>query len=136
MLHNVPEKTMHRVRWLLTIGWLVLIASLLYDPLTPLWTQPDNLASPFRIELDRCIKIRDACMPQEPFAMGALIWWAMIVPTGIFILLVLGHEFWRRICPLSFMSQIPRALGIQRRRNVRDPLTGEVRRELVTSGRA
>ncbi|MBD2035912.1 hypothetical protein H6F76_12880 [Leptolyngbya sp. FACHB-321] len=134
MLHNVPEKTMHRVRWLLTIGWLVLIASLLYDPLTPLWTQPDNLASPFRIDPDRCIKIRDACMSQEPFAMGALIWWAMIVPTGIFILLVLGHEFWRRICPLSFMSQIPRALGIQRRRNVRDPLTGEVRRELVTIG--
>ncbi len=70
MLHNVSEKTMHRVRWLLAIGWLLLIASLLYDPLTPLWTQPDNLASPFRIDVDRCIKIRDACMAQEPFAMG------------------------------------------------------------------
>jgi hypothetical protein len=45
---------------------------------------------------------------------------------------VLGHEFWRRICPLSFLSQIPRALGIQRRRKVVDPATGEVRRELVT----
>lgn len=132
MLHKVSEKTMHRVRWLLTIGWLLLIASLFYDPITLAWTQPDNLASPFRIKPDQCIKIRETCLPQEPFHMSALIWWAMIVPCGIFILLVLGHEFWRRICPLSFLSQIPRALGIQRRRKVVDPDTGEVRREVVT----
>jgi polyferredoxin len=131
MLHNIPEKTMHRVRWLLTCGWLLLIASLFYDPITIVWTQADNFASPFRIDPDRCIQIRDLCLPQEPYAMSALIWWAMIVPTGIFILLVLGHEFWRRICPLSFLSQIPRALGIQRRRKVKDPLTGETRWEVV-----
>ena len=131
MLHKVSETAMHRVRWGLTIGWLLLIASLFYDPITMMWTQPDNLASPFRIDLDRCIKIRETCLPQEPFAMSALIWWAMIVPCAIFILLVFGHEFWRRICPLSFMSQIPRALGIQRRRMVTDPLTGEKRRELI-----
>jgi len=54
------------------------------------------------------------------------------VPAGIFILLAFGHEFWRRICPLSFVSQIPRALGIQRRQKVVDPVTGEARREVVT----
>lgn len=132
MLHKVPEKTMHYVRWLLTIGWLILIASLFYDPITLAWTQPDNMASPFRIKPDQCIKIREACLAQEPFHMSALIWWAMIVPCAIFILLVLGHEFWRRICPLSFLSQIPRALGIQRKRKVIDPATGEMRREVVT----
>ncbi len=137
MLNTVAEKTMHRVRWLLTIGWLVLIASLLYDPITPLFTNATNLASPFHIRpeigLDpqRCIKIRQACLPEEPFAMGALIWWAMVVPAGILILQVLGHEFWRRICPLSFLSQIPRALGFQRRRKVEDAITGERRWELV-----
>lgn len=125
---------MHRVRWLLAIGWLLLIASLIYDPITINWTAPDNFASPFRIDLQRCVKIRETCITEEPFAMGALIWWAMVVPCGIFILLVLGHEFWRRICPLSFMSQIPRALGIQRRRRVVDPVTGEMRHELVTIG--
>jgi hypothetical protein len=140
MLNNVSEKTMHRVRWLLTIGWFTLIASLFYDPITPLWTVPENLASPFRLNPDiyldpvQCVKIRDACMPEQPFAMGALIWWAMIVPCAILILLVFGHEFWRRICPLSFLSQIPRALGIQRRRKVVDPITSEVRYELVTIG--
>lgn len=134
MLNNVSERTMHRVRWLLAIGWLILIASLFYDPITPLWTQPDNLSSPFRIDPSRCIKIRETCLPQVPFSMSALIWWAMIVPAGIFILFVLGHEFWRRICPLSFMSQIPRALGIQRRRKVVDPVTGNIRWEVVTIG--
>ncbi len=134
MLHQVSEKTMHRVRWLLAIGWLLLIASLFYDPITIAWTQPNNWSSPFRVNLRQCIKIRETCLPQAPFAMGALIWWAMVVPSGIFILLVLGHEFWRRICPLSFMSQIPRALGIQRQRKVVDRVTGEVRREVVTIG--
>ncbi len=131
MLNKVSEKTMHRVRWGLAIGWLLLIASLFYDPITPMFTQADNLASPFHIHPEVCIKIRDTCMPQTQFSMSALIWWAMIVPAGIFILLVLGHEFWRRICPLSFMSQIPRALGIQRTRKVKDPVTGETRREVV-----
>jgi hypothetical protein len=134
MLHKVSEQTMHRVRWLLVIGWLLLIASLFYDPITPAWTDAANLSSPFRVNLKQCIKIRKMCLPQSSFSMSALIWWAMIVPTGIFILLVFGHEFWRRICPLSFLSQIPRALGIQRRRKVVDRLTGEVRREVVTIG--
>lgn len=134
MLHNVSERTMHRVRWLLAIGWLLLIASLFYDPITPMFTHADNWTSPFRVKPDACIRIREECLPQTPFSMSALIWWAMIVPSGIFILLVLGHEFWRRICPLSFLSQIPRALGIQRRRKVVDSVTGEARMELVTIG--
>lgn len=130
MLHNVSEKNMHRVRWILAIGWLLLIASLFYDPITTAWTNAQNLASPFHVSpaigLDptRCVKIRDTCLPEAEYAMGALIWWAMVVPCGIFILLVFGHEFWRRICPLSFLSQIPRALGLQRRRQTIDPVTG------------
>lgn len=140
MLNKVSEKTMHRVRWGLTIGWFLLIASLFYDPITPMWTIPENLVSPFRLnpeiylDPEQCTKIRDTCLAERPFSMSALIWWAMIVPAGIFILLVFGHEFWRRICPLSFLSQIPRALGIQRRRKVIDPVTGEARLELVIIG--
>ena len=93
MLHQVSEKTMHRVRWLLTIGWLLLIASLFYDPITTAWTQPNNISSPFHVNLNQCIKIRETCLPQSAFSMSALIWWAMVVPTGIFVLLVFGHEF-------------------------------------------
>jgi ABC-type nickel/cobalt efflux system permease component RcnA len=137
MLNNVSETTMHRVRWILTIGWLGLIASLLYDPITPWLTRADHLFSPFHITPERalnpqqCIKIRQTCLPEQPYAMGALIWWAMIVPAGILILQVLGHEFWRRICPLSFLSQIPRALGMQRKHQIKDPVTGERRWDLV-----
>jgi hypothetical protein len=138
MLNNVPEKTMHRVRWILVLGWLVLISSLFYDPITPMWTDARNFFSPFHItpeialDPNRCIKIREVCLPEAPYSMSALIWWAMVVPAGIFILLVFGHEFWRRICPLSFLSQIPRALGIQRRRKVVDPLTGAHTLQVVT----
>ncbi len=134
MLNNVSEKTMHGVRWVLVSGWLLLIFSLIYDPITPYFTSPDNFASPFRLDVNQCIQVRQTCLSQQPYAMGTLIWWAMIVPAGIFILLVFGHEFWRRICPLSFISQVPRALGIQRRRNIADAMTGEIRSELVTIG--
>ncbi len=52
-------------------------------------------------------------------------------PGAIFILLVLGHEVWRRICPLSFLSQIPRALGWQRQFKRENTSTGKVRYELA-----
>jgi hypothetical protein len=134
MLSKASEQTMHRVRWVLALGWLVLIASLFYDPFTILLTDPSNLASPFHLDPKSCIKIREACIVQKPYSLSVLIWWAMIVPAGILILMTLGHEFWRRICPLSFFSQIPRALGIQRKHKVIDPVTQEVRYELVTVG--
>lgn len=54
-----------------------------------------------------------------------------MVPSGIFILLVFGHELWRRICPLSFLSQIPRALGLQRQIARLNPRTGERRLQLA-----
>lgn len=136
MLSRVSERTMHCVRWVLLIGWLVLIASFFYDPISSAITESTAVGSPFRLNpevyLDpsKCVKIRDACLPEQPFAMGAIVWWAMIVPAGIFILLTFGHEFWRRICPLSFISQLPRALGIQRTRKVMDA-SGQVRREVV-----
>ncbi|MCU0568063.1 MAG: hypothetical protein MUF49_15870 [Oculatellaceae cyanobacterium Prado106] len=140
MLSQISEKTMHRVRWGLALGWLILIASLFYDPVTPMLTMPENTLSPFRLnpsiylDPERCVKIREQCVPQRPYSLTVLFWWAMIVPAGILILMTLGHEFWRRICPLSFFSQIPRALGIQRQRKVIDSVTQEVRRELVTIG--
>ncbi len=68
----------------------------------------------------------------QPYALGARIFWGMVVPASILILVILGHETWRRICPLSFLSQLPRALGIQRRRRVIDPETQSVRSELVS----
>lgn len=134
MLDKVSEQKMHLVRWILTIGWLGLIALMFYDPITPALTHPSNLANPFRVRLDHCVRIREVCLPNQPFSMTVIMWWAMIVPAGIFILLVFGHEFWRRICPLSFISQIPRALGIQRKRKVLDPITQEYRYAVVTIG--
>jgi hypothetical protein len=134
MLSKISETTMHRVRWVLALGWLLLIVSLFYDPVTPVLTNPSNLSSPFHIDLTKCVKIREECIAQPPYSLTVLIWWAMIVPAGILILTTVGHEFWRRICPLSFFSQIPRALGIQRKRKVIDPVTQEVRYELVSIG--
>lgn len=135
MFQKVPEKQMHYVRWLLAIGWLILIFSMFYDPISHHLTDsndPQMLLSPFRIKKELgCVPFQGVCDHLAPYAMGPRIFWGMIVPLGIFILLVFGHETWRRICPLMFLSQIPRALGWQRRQRVIDPLTNTVRSEPV-----
>ncbi|CAN1211592.1 hypothetical protein TUMEXPCC7403_15420 [Tumidithrix helvetica PCC 7403] len=133
MLNKVSEKQMHNVRLVLTIGWLVLILSLFYDPFSAYLTDPDDVWSPFHIRSHlECFQFQGQCRDLDDYPMGARIFWGMVVPASVLILLVLGHEAWRRICPLSFMSQIPRALGIQRRRKVVNPVTKATRLELVT----
>ena len=114
MFAKTPERQMHMVRWLLTCGRLLLIFSMFYDPISPWLTDPNNTLSPLRIHPEVCVKVQGVCLEQTPYALGARLFWTMIVPAAIFILLVFGHELWRRICPLSFLSQIPRALGRQR----------------------
>jgi CRP-like cAMP-binding protein len=133
MISKISERTMHSVRTVLAGGWLVLIVSMFYDPFTAYLTAPTNTYSPFHLNPQAaCFPFQDQCLQMQPYPLGARIFWGMVVPCSILILVVLGHETWRRICPLSFLSQIPRALGIQRRRRVIDPETQLVRSELVS----
>ena len=131
MLNNVSEKQMHRVRWILTVGWLVLIGLIAYDPISPWLTEPDNLISPFRKDLNVCVRLQGVCIKEQPHSIAAQLFWAVIVPAGVMILLVFGHELWRRICPLSFLSQIPRALKIQRKQKQVHSQTGKVSYKLA-----
>jgi hypothetical protein len=130
MFSRISEQRMHRVRWVLTCAWLILIASLFYDPVSPMITAPDRYLSPFRIKPEDCIPVQNVCLDLQPYPLGAPIFWGIVVPSAIFILLVFGHELWRRICPLSFLSQIPRALGWQRQIKRTDSKTGKVRYEI------
>ncbi len=124
---------MHSVRMVLVGSWLVLIGSMFYDPFSHYLTTSTNIYSPFHINAQvACFPFQAACLQMQPYPLGARIFWGMVVPCSILILVILGHETWRRICPLSFLSQIPRALGIQRRRRVIDPETQSVRSELVS----
>ena len=131
MFAKIPERQMHLVRWLLTCGWLLMIFSLFYDPISPWLTDPNNTLSPLRIAPEVCVKVQGVCLEQTSYTLGARLFWTMIVPAAIFILLVFGHELWRRICPLSFLSQIPRALLRQRQHRRVDATTGKTSYELV-----
>jgi len=129
MLSKVSEKTFHKIRWVLVISWLLLILSLFIDdPFTLNLTDPNfQFFSPLKDQIllqtndpSTCVKVQGKCLNQNPYYPGARIFWAMIIPSGIFIVLTFGHEFWRRICPLYFFSQIPRALGLQPKLNIED----------------
>jgi CRP-like cAMP-binding protein len=130
MFAQLPESRMHWIRWILTIAWLLVIASLFYDPWTSALTEPNHPWSPLRLP-NNCIQVQGVCLAEEPYPLGTTIFWGAVVPAAIFILLVFGHELWRRICPLSFLSQIPRALGWQRQFKRENKKTGKVRYELA-----
>jgi Ca2+-binding EF-hand superfamily protein len=130
MLAKTSERQMHLLRWFLTLSWLLLIISLFYDPFTPWLTQPENAWSPFQSGL-ACITVQDKCLKTDPYPLGSTIFWQLVIPTAILIIFIGGHVFWRRICPLSFLSQIPRALGWQRHSKKVDKKTGKTRYELV-----
>ena len=131
MFNNVSERQMHRVRWMLTVGWLLLIMAFIYDPISPWLTESHNTFSPFRKDPNICVKLQGICLVEQPHSIAAQLFWAAIVPLSIIILLVFGHELWRRICPLSFVSQLPRALGIQRKHKRVDQKTGKIRYSLA-----
>ncbi|MEA5413677.1 cyclic nucleotide-binding domain-containing protein [Synechococcus sp. BA-132 BA5] len=46
---------------------------------------------------------------------GNNLFWNLILPL-VLLSIVVSHELWRRICPLSFVSQLCGALGLQRTR--------------------
>ena len=46
MFSKIPERYMHLTRWVLAVGWLVLILSLLYNPISAQLTQPNSLFGP------------------------------------------------------------------------------------------
>ena len=127
---RVSEIQMHWLRWLLTTGWLLIIGSLFFDPFTARFTAADHPWRPLRLT-DSCVEVQGRGLVEMPYPLGTTIFWGAVVPAAIFVLLVFGHELWRRICPLSFISQIPRALGWQRQTAKRNPKTGEIRRQLA-----
>jgi hypothetical protein len=91
-----PEKQAHLVRWVLLLGWLALIAVLLKPELAPAYRSLACQGQSF-------------CRP----GIGNDLFWNLIFPL-VFLAVLLSHELWRRICPLSFVSQLFWALGWQR----------------------
>ena len=91
-----PETQARLARWALLIAWLGLIVLLLKPELGPGYRSSVCLESTI-------------CRP----GIGNDIFWNIGLPLVILAVLV-SHELWRRICPLSFVSQLFRALGWQR----------------------
>ena len=118
MLSDLSEKRMHTVRWVIWLAWMLLIVSLFYDPVSAALTHPDSSWSPLADPAiaiannpAQCVNVQNYCILLTPYPIGTRVFWGMVVPSAIFVVLVFGHEFWRRICPLYFFSQFPRAIG-------------------------
>lgn len=150
MFSTLSERLVHRVRFVLTISWLILILSLFWDPFSQILTHPTATWSPFRINSheyqcpilteseylepqaieqisvlekaygSECPKVQGHYFMHRPYALGNRIFWTMVVAVAPGFLLIFGHAGWRRICPLSFLSQLPRAMGWQQSNKISD----------------
>jgi hypothetical protein len=125
----ISEKSIHRLRTAMTLGWFLLICSLFYDPISSGLTDTSRLQSPLSQLKQSCLLFQGQCVEAEGYTMGPRIFWSLIVPSSFFILLIFSHEIWRRICPLAFVSQFPRLLGFQRRKRIQNALGQTVRHE-------
>ena len=96
-----PEQQAQITRSILLVCWALLILSLF----TPWITLAIG-------DISSCEGVIDNCtLHQQP---GNQLFWGLIVPSVLLLLVAASHEFWRRICPLAFASQLPRNLGWQR----------------------
>jgi len=123
MISQISEKKIHYLRWFILIGWLLLILSLFYDPISHYLTDPKALISPLRNPIaddpSQCIKIQSECVVDTTYPIATRIFWGKVIPSAILIIFVLGHDTWRRICPLYFVSQISVALGLKPLLNIK-----------------
>ena len=102
-LSRLSERQAHSLRWLLLLGWLGLIASLLLSP----WLDSDPIAG----RLASCAPISSCNLHHHD---GNRLFWGVVVPLGLLMIVAMSHELWRRLCPLAFVSQLFRAFGWQR----------------------
>jgi len=103
ILSRLSERQAHSLRWLLLLGWLGLIASLLLSP----WLDSDPIAGRFA----SCPPVGSCNLHQHD---GNRLFWGIVVPLGLLMIVAMSHELWRRLCPLAFVSQLFRAFGWQR----------------------
>jgi len=113
MLSSTSEKKLRYVRGGLLAAWLLLILSLFWDPLSHLLTDPASSFSPFAPWVS-AVQVQGQWLDEVPYPLGNRLFWTLIVPLLPLLFMVFGHETWRRICPLSFVSQIPSYLNLRR----------------------
>jgi len=136
MFSKTAESRMLRVRGLLLGAWLVLIVSMFWDPVTPALTRPDQVGSPFHVHSPgMALQGGRIWIANTTYEMGARIFWTMVVPLVPLYLMVFGHEAWRRICPLSLASQVPKFLGLGRMRKSVQRRSGKVEQKIALVAR-
>ena len=100
------------IRYLLLAAWCVMLALCFVDAAHFEFTDPASenglqgwAGSPINLRGDILLPISYNPVPR--------LFWGGVVPIVILTLLFFGHDTWRRICPLSALSQLPRRLGFQ-----------------------
>lgn len=112
MFAQVRESKIRIVRFVLLAGWSFLLLMCVVDIGQFQITDP---TSAYAIDgfVGKPIELRGEVFAPIAYNPATRFFWGVAIPLVVLILIFLGHDIWRRICPLSAVSQIPRRLGFQ-----------------------
>lgn len=114
MLATASETRMRIVRYSLLLGWFVLLAACWVDlGQSRITDAADTWGIPGFI--GKAVEVRGEHLQPQVYNPVPRFFWGGAVPIVVLLLIFGGHDIWRRICPLSAFSQIPRLFGWQRK---------------------
>ena len=112
MFAQTSEFSMRIVRFSLLASWCGLLVLCVIDIGQ---TQLTNPSHPLSIEglTAKTIELRGEVLEAQAYNPATRFFWGVGIPIVVLTLIIFGHDTWRRICPMSAVSQIPRWLGFQ-----------------------
>ncbi|MBT0960681.1 FHA domain-containing protein [Denitromonas iodatirespirans] len=114
MFSKISESRMRRIRYGLLLAWIGLLALYVVDIGQNRLTVPGD-AWYVQGLAGKAVNLRHQVLLPTDYNPAPRIFWGVAIPLVVLFLGFAGHDAWRRICPLSALSQIPRALGLQRK---------------------
>ncbi len=114
MLANTSEFKMRIVRIILLLGWIGILVLCAVDIGQTYLTDPESKHFIKGLE-GRDISLRGTEFEAQTYNIAPRLFWGLAIPVVVLILIFMGHDAWRRICPLSLVSQIPRLFNWTRK---------------------
>lgn len=108
MALQISEVVASRARWGLLGLWIIVLAELLLNPVAKVMLGPKGPLASLLPDQLHCVMVQGQCVAVHAEGLSASIFWGMVLPILVVVLFLFGHELWRRVCPLSFISILSR----------------------------
>jgi len=115
MLSQTKETTIKFIRFFLLLAWFGVLYLCIVDLGQDRLTDPNDSIA-IKGLVGSTIELRGEILEPQAYNIAPRLFWGVTIPLVVLFLIFIGHDSWRRICPMSTISQIPRWMGWQRKK--------------------